>query len=250
MKLISWNVCGINSTYNKGGLNEVFKLNPDIFCLQEVKNNPQNLNKEIIHKNGYNNFFYPSSKLKGQNGVATYTKYNPITLTHGFNNRFDNEGRIQKIEFEEFNLYNVYFPLGGNKESLKDKFEFYDLFTQYVQKSEKPQIICGDFNRIVAKIDGHDPESLRKTTGFLPEEEQWFKDFLNSGFIDSFRLFNTQPENYTWWTYSRNHRQLNKGYRLDYFLVNEKLKNNITNADILSNIMGSDHAPILLELEF
>lgn len=124
----------------------------------------------------------------GQSGVAIYTKYNPTSLIHGFNSSFDNEGRIQKIGYK-FNLYNVYFPLGATKESLKSKFEFYDLFMHYVNKSNKPQIICGDFNRIVSEIDGYNPDLLRKTTGFLPEEEKWVNDFLNSGFIDSFRLF-------------------------------------------------------------
>lgn len=107
---------------------------------------------------------------------------------HGFNSFFDNEGWIQKIEFDKFNLYNVYFPLGATKESLKSKFEFYDLFISYVNKSNKPQIICGDFNRIVSELEGYNPDLLRKTKGFLPEEK-WFNDFLNSGFITSFRLF-------------------------------------------------------------
>lgn len=131
----------------------------------------------MLYKKRYNNFFYPSSKQKRQNGVAIYTKYNPTSLIHGFNSSFDNEGWIQKIGFDKFNLYNVYFLLGATKESLKSKFEFYDLFMRYVNKSNKPQIICGDFNRIVSELEGYNLDLLKKNNEFSSRKRkmvQWF----------------------------------------------------------------------------
>lgn len=251
MKLISWNVNGIKSRVNDGKLDKIFELNPDIFCIQEVKNNPKELDAEILHKKDFNSFFYHGIKYNGHgSGVATYTKYDPISLKHGFCNKYDNEGRIQRLEFDEFNLYNVYFPSGAKPERLDDKFEFYDLFTKYVKKSRKPQVICGDFNRMSTELDSYDPKRHAKASGFLPEEQEWFKEFLEDGFIDSFRLFNQEGGNYTWWSNRGNLREENKGIRFDYFLVNEKLKDYISNASILSNINNQDHAPILLELEF
>ncbi len=249
MKLISWNVCGIQSRYNDGTLDEIFDLNPDIFCLQEVHQKPRNLNQEILCKKDYNGFFYPSCKYERACGVATYSKYDPISLKNGFNNhKFDVEGRIQRIEFEEFNLFNVYFPTGSGNEKFKDKSEFYDLFTKYVNKSKKPQIICGDFNRISTINDTY--HSKYNGPGFKKEEKEWFESFLNSGFVDTFRLFNKETDNYTWWSNRGTLREENKGFRFDYFLVNEQLKDNVVNASILHQIPTKDHAPISLELEF
>lgn len=254
MKLISWNVCGIQSRYDDGTLNEIFNLNPDIFCLQEVHQKPRNLNPEVYCKQGYTGFFYPSLKYKNACGVATYSKYDPINLKNGFDNlKFDVDGRIQRIEFEEFNLYNVYFPTG--KDNNKDletiyKNEFYEIFTKYVMKSKKPQVICGDFNRIASDKDVYEPENHKYTNGCKSIEKQWFNDFLSSGFIDTFRLFNKDTGNYTWWARQGDFRKENKGFRLDYFLVNEELKDNITNASILHQIPTEDHAPISLDIVF
>lgn len=249
MKLISWNVNSLRKRNETGRLNEIFDLNPDIFCVQEVKVNPKNLDPHIIHKKGYYSYFYPPSKptLNGFSGVATYTKYPPITLKHGFNNKFDVEGRIQTIEFEDFNLYNVYFPSAGD-DKFEEKCEFFELFTEYVNQSEKPQIICGDFNRGASEQDIY--KYNPRTNGFKPEEIQWFQSFLESGFVDSFRLLNKYSDKYTWWHREDKNRDKNEGLRLDYFLVNETLKDNIVNASILSKIYDGDHVPITLELEF
>ena len=257
MKLISWNINGIIARTNDGRLDKIFEFNPDIFCIQEVKANPKNLDSDIIHKKGYYDYFYPpqNPELNSFSGVAVYSRMAPISLNHGFNNKFDNEGRIQRLEFEEFNLYNVYFPAGtpygtlDKKMALEKKFEFYDLFTEYVMKSNKPQVICGDFNRIREEKDAIDPQSLRNKSGFLPKEEQWFEEFIEMGFIDSFRLFNDECGNYTWWA-DTSSKEENNGLRFDYFLVNKELKDNIKNATILSDINDKDHAPITLELEF
>lgn len=251
MKLISWNLNGIMSRVNDGTLDKLFGLDPDIFCIQEVKSKPKELDAEIVHKKGYNSFFYHGIKYNGfGSGVAVYTKEEPISLKHGFCNKFDDEGRIQRLEFDEFNLFNVYFPSGAGKERLEDKFEFYDLFTEYIKKSRKPQVICGDFNRMSTELDSYDPKRHARASGFLPDEQAWFKNFLEDGFVDTFRLFNKEGNNYTWWSNRGTLREENKGIRFDYFLVNEKLKDNITGASILSDINNKDHAPISLELEF
>lgn len=251
MKLISWNVNGINKRYETGELDEIFKLDPDIFCIQELHQKPENINKNLISINGYKNYFYPAESSKAIWGVATYTKYEPLSLKEGFgnNNKFDCEGRIQKFEFDEFELYNVYFPSGAKDERLPLKYEFYDYFTEYVKKSRKPQVICGDFNRMSTELDGWNPKNQRKNSGFLPDEEKWFKEFLEEGFIDSFRLFNQEGENYTWW-WNSDLKKENKGIRFDYFLVHEQLKDNVAGASILSHFGTRDHAPITLELEF
>lgn len=254
MKLISWNVCGIQHRINDGTLNEIFKLNPDIFCLQEVHQKPHNLDKEQIYQDGYKRFFYPSVKYDNASGVGTYSKYDPISLKNGFDIlKYDVDGRIQKIEFEYFNLYNVYFPTGKDSDKHPEtiyKMEFYDEFTKYVMKSKKPQVICGDFNRIASDKDVYEPENHKYTNGCKAMEKQWFNDFLNNGFVDTFRLFNKEPGNYTWWPPQGKFHEDNKGFRLDYFIVNEELKDNVVDAVILHQIPTKDHAPIALDLEF
>ena len=252
MRLISWNVGGFQAKYEKGGIGKVFDLNPDIFCLQEVRKNPKNLDSKMICQDDYYSYFYPPQKpeLNGFSGVATYTKYAPISLRHGFGNKFDIEGRIQTIEFEEFVLYNVYFPTGENSRKAKetnDKYEFYELFTEYVNESVKPQIICGDFNRGASKLDIYNYNS--STNGFRKEELEWFEELLESGFVDTFRYINKDSRRYTWWHKDDKNREKNEGMRLDYFIVNEELKDNITNATVLSDIYYGDHAPISLELD-
>ena len=254
MKLISWNVCGIQRRINDGTLNEIFQLNPDIFCLQEVHQKPRNMDKEQLYKEGYNSFFYPSVKYDNASGVGTYSKYDPISLKNGFNiPKYDIDGRIQRIEFEHFNLYNVYFPTGNNNNKHPEtiyKMEFYDEFTKYVMKSKKPQVICGDFNRIASDKDVYEPENHKSTNGCKKLEKEWFHDFLNKGFIDTFRLFNNESGNYTWWSNYKTLREENKGFRLDYFIVSKELKDNVVDAAILHQIPTNDHAPITLELEF
>ena len=251
MKLISWNVNGIKSRYDDGKLNDIFNLNPDIFCIQELKQKPNNLSNDILHHEGYNSYFYPTTANHDNWGTATYTKIEPITIKEGFerNNKFNREGRIQKIEFNQFELYNVYFPSGANKERKDLKYEFYDIFTRYVKKSKKPQVICGDFNRIASNIDDFNIKKHKYNIGSKKDEREWFNNFLKDGFIDTFRLFNKETGNYTYW-HNKNQKKENNGYRFDYFLVHEELKENVVDAGILSDFVTHDHAPITLELEF
>jgi len=243
MKIISWNVNGIKSTYKNGFLTELIENEkPDIICIQEVKTT------EIPEIKDYLLIGYPSSKISNLYGTAVYTKIKPISYTLGINNEeFDSEGRVIKLEFEDFDLFSVYVPSGAkSKKNLERKYLFYDLFTEYFEKSNKPTIICGDFNRIAAEIDAKRPELMKNKSGFMHEEQEWFRDILTR-YVDAFRLFHKEGDNYSWWA-RKSFREDNKGLRLDYFLVSNSIKNKLTDSYILPEQLGSDHAPIALEL--
>lgn len=255
MKIISWNVNGLESTYNRGCLKELFKEeNPDILCIQEVK-----CKQELPKFEDYHVFNNPSNERGG--GVAIYSKIKPTG--HQKNMwplRFDSPGRILTLKFQDFNLITVYAPSGASDvDNLCFKYMFYDKFTQYIGKSDKPAIICGDFNRISQKIDAKNPDEMRKKSGFLPQEEAWFNYILNSGYIDAFRCCNKDEVKFSWWPYGRKAREKNNGLRLDYFLVSKELKDNLEGSDILECRKCkkyekykecSDHAPIVLKLKF
>lgn len=246
MKIVSWNVNGIESTYKDGCLEELIKNEtPDILCIQEVKSK-----KELPKLEGYDYVYNNPSKEKGS-GVAIYSKIKPIRDQNSMLPlRFDPNGRILTLEFPEFNLITVYFPSGASDvDNLCYKYLFYDKFTQYIEKLEKPAIICGDFNRISQEIDAPNPEEMRKKSGFLPQEEAWFNYILND-YIDAFRHVNKDDVKFSWWPYGRGAREKNQGLRLDYFLVNKEIKFNSISSDILINQKGSDHAPIVLEVDF
>ncbi len=243
MKIISWNVNGIKSTNKDGHLINLIKNeNPDILCIQEVKTT------EIPEIDGYSLYGYPSSIKKHPYGTAVYTKIEPISHKFGIKDEeFDKEGRVIRLEFEDFNLFNVYVPSGAkSKEKLERKYRFYDIFTEYFEKSDKPTIVCGDFNRISHEIDAKRPELMKNKSGFMPEEQEWFKDILTR-YVDAFRLFNQDGDNYTWWA-RKSFREENKGLRLDYFLVSNSFENKLADSYIIQSQLGSDHAPIALEL--
>ena len=243
MKIISWNVNGLKSIVEKGFLEEIIAQDPDILCLQEVKST------EIPEIENYISYNYPASELVNFYGTAVYTKIEPLSVRKGFGDKeFDAEGRVIRMEFENFYLYNVYCPSGASSpERLDRKNRFYDEFTKYVYKSNKPSIICGDFNRISAEIDAKNPKNIKGKSGFLPEEQEWFKEILTK-YVDAFRKFNPNGDNFTWWPNRKGFREENKGYRFDYFLVSNTFENTLTGSYILKDQMGSDHAPITLEL--
>ncbi|WP_405306247.1 exodeoxyribonuclease III [Methanobrevibacter sp.] len=243
MKIISWNVNGLKSIIEKGFLEEIIAQDPDILCLQEVKST------EIPEIENYISYNYPASELVNFYGTAIYTKVEPLSVRKGFGDKeFDAEGRVIRMEFENFYLYNVYCPSGASsQERLDRKFRFYDEFTEYVYKSNKPSIICGDFNRISAEIDAKNPKNIKGKSGFLPEEQEWFKEILTK-YADAFRKFHKDGDNFTWWPNRKGYREDNKGYRFDYFLVSNTFENTLTDSYILKDQMGSDHAPIVLEL--
>lgn len=243
MKIISWNVNGLKSIIEKGFLEEIIAQDPDILCLQEVKST------EIPEIENYISYNYPASELVNFYGTAIYTKVEPLSVRKGFGDKeFDAEGRVIRMEFENFYLYNVYCPSGASsQERLGRKFRFYDEFTEYVYKSNKPSIICGDFNRISAEIDAKNPKNIKGKSGFLPEEQEWFKEILTK-YVDAFRKFHDDGDNFTWWPNRKGFREENNEYRFDYFLVSNTFENTLTESYILKDQMGSDHAPIVLEL--
>ena len=243
MKIISWNVNGLKSIIENGFFEEIIDQDPDILCLQEVKST------EIPEIENYISYNYPASELVNLYGTAIYTKVEPLSVRKGFGDKeFDAEGRIIRMEFENFYLYNVYCPSGASSpERLDRKFRFYDEFTEYVNKSNKPSIICGDFNRISAEIDAKNPKNIKGKSGFLPEEQEWFKEILTR-YVDAFRKFHPEGDNFSWWPNRKGYREDNKGYRFDYFLVSNTFENTLTDSYILKDQMGSDHAPIVLEL--
>lgn len=254
IKLISWNVNGIRASYKKGLLDWFKKENPDMLCLQETKAHPEQLVDELKNVDGYDSYF-SSAEKKGYSGVATYTKIKPMNIQNGLGiKKFDSEGRFIITEFEEFTLFNIYFPNGkASDERLQYKMDFYDAFLKHCKKllkQNKKIVVCGDVNTAHKEIDLARPKENSQISGFLPQEREWIDKFLAAGFLDTFRIFNNEAENYTWWDMVTRARDRNVGWRIDYFYASENLKRNIVSASIHSEVMGSDHCPIELQLKF
>lgn len=252
--IISWNVNGLRAIHKKGFLDWLKNTQPDILCLQETKSTPEQLPDELKNVPGYEVYF-SSAERKGYSGVAIYTKIKPQQIRTGFGiEKFDSEGRILQTDFDNFTLFNIYFPNGKSKpERLKYKLDFYDSFLQYsaeLRNQGRKIVVCGDVNTAHTEIDLSRPKQNAKTSGFLPEERAWIDKFLATGYVDSLRVFHPEPEIYTWWDYKTRGRERNVGWRIDYFFVDEKLKKNLKSVRTLTDIMGSDHCPIGIELEF
>ena len=253
-QLLSWNVNGIRAIYKKGFLDWFKKENPDILCLQETKAHPDQLVDELKNVDGYESFF-SAAERKGYSGVVTYTKLKPIKVQQGIGKKeFDSEGRFIITEFDDFTLFNIYFPNGkASKERLQYKMDFYDAFLKHCKKlikQDKKIVVCGDVNTAHKEIDIARPKENSDVSGFLPQEREWIDKFLAAGFLDTFRMFNNEPDQYTWWDMITRARERNVGWRIDYFYASKNLKNNIKSASIHSSVMGSDHCPIELELKF
>lgn len=253
--ILSWNVNGLRAIHKKGFLDWFIKTNPDILCLQETKATPEQLPKELLKVNGYNSYFSSSVVKKGYSGVAIYTKETPLKVEHGFGiPKFDDEGRIVVAHYDKFILINIYYPNGkASMERLQYKMDFYDAFLDFaddlVKKGNK-LIICGDVNTAHKEIDLARPKENENISGFLPIEREWMDKFLSHGYIDTFRMFNNEPNHYTWWDMQSRARERNVGWRIDYFFVSENLRDNVKDAFISSEVMGSDHCPIGLIVEF
>jgi len=254
LRLLSWNVNGIRAIQKKGFLDWFKTANPDILCLQETKAHPDQLDDALKNVDGYESHF-SSAEKKGYSGVVTYTKLKPKNVQQGIGiKEFDSEGRFIVTEFDEFTLFNIYFPNGkASSERLKYKMGFYDAFLKHCKqllKQNKKIVVCGDVNTAHKEIDLARPKENSVISGFLPQEREWIDKFLEAGFLDTFRMFNNEPEQYTWWDMVTRARERNVGWRIDYFYISENLKKNIVSASIHSSIMGSDHCPIELELKF
>jgi len=253
IKMLSWNVNGLRAIYKKGVLDWLAKTGPDILCLQETKAQQEQLPPELLEIDGYHTY-YVSAERKGYSGVALYTRENPRNIKSGLGiERFDIEGRTLIAEYDKFVLFNIYYPNGkASEERLQYKLDYYEAFLEYVDKLKKKKknlVICGDVNTAHRAIDLARPKQNEKVSGFLPEERAWMDRFFEQGFIDTFRLFNDQPAQYTWWDMKSRARDRNVGWRIDYFFVSEAMKKNVRNAFILPEVMGSDHCPVGLEIE-
>lgn len=257
MKIASWNVNGIRACYNKGLLEFIETNSPDILCLQETKAHPGQL-VDAIKNFGHFRFRHWSSSAikKGYSGTVTCANRPPLKTYEGMGiKKFDWEGRFVITEYESFILLNIYFPNGSLTEErhlFKQEFLIrFSFFADSLQKNQKkPLIVLGDYNTAPLDIDVYSPETLQKISGFLPEERKWFSDFLNQGFIDVFRYFYPkQKEAFTWWSYRENARAMNRGWRIDHICVSEQLKNNLKDIKIYQDQRGSDHVPIVMEID-
>ena len=226
---------------------------PDIVSIQETKASPDQLPEEIKSISGYHSYFVAAER-KGYSGVALYAKPEPQLVAKGFGNlEFDVEGRTIIADYDDFLLYNIYFPNGkSSKERLQYKLAFYDTLLDHLDgilKKDRKVIVCGDVNTAHNEIDLARPKENRKISGFLPEERAWIDRLIQVGFHDAFRIFNNEGGNYTWWDMKTSARERNVGWRIDYFFISNNLYENIRAASIFSDVMGSDHCPISIELE-
>lgn len=252
MKLITFNINGIRSGIKKGIIPWLLSENPDILCLQEIKLSETDLVEDQFKELGYECFWHPAKK-RGYSGVATLTKISPVNVYYTMgNDLYDDEGRSLIMELDNVVLINTYFPSGSSGEARQEfKYKFlkdYTAFINTIKKQGKPTIICGDVNICHQEIDIHNPKSNKNTSGFLPEEREWVSNFLAAGYVDAFRKFNTDPHHYTWWTYRAGARQNNKGWRIDYFFVDQTIENKIKSSHILSDVVMSDHCPVTLNI--
>jgi len=253
IKMLSWNVNGLRAAYKKGFMEIFTAQGPDILCLQETKAQEDQLPSGLRHVAGYKAYF-SSAEKKGYSGVALYTKQEPFEVSYELGTtKFDGEGRIIASDFGDFMLFNVYFPNGkASKERLDFKMGFYDIFLDHLDALKaqgKKLIICGDVNTAHRKIDLARPKENEKVSGFLPQERAWIDKLIEHGYLDTFRMFSDQPGQYTWWDMKTKARERNVGWRIDYFFASDNLKDNITSAFILPEVMGSDHCPIGIELD-
>ena len=247
-KLVSWNVNGIRACINKGFLDFFNEVDADIFCLQEIKLSPDQLKLDLDGYQQYYNF----AEKKGYSGSAVFTKIPPLNCTYGMGiSLHDHEGRMITLEFEDFYLVNVYTPNSKQDlERLDYRMEWENDFRDYLKSldDKKPVILCGDLNVAHQEIDLKNPKANRHHAGFTDEERAKFSQLLESGFIDTYRFFYPDRESYSWWSYRFNARSKNVGWRIDYFIVSKRLKDQLLGAEIHASVIGSDHCPVELKL--
>ncbi len=253
-KIISYNVNGIRAAVRKGFLDWMKAVDADIICIQETKAQPDQIPVFEFAELGYQSFVYSAQK-KGYSGVAILSKTKPDHVEYGMGiPEYDYEGRMIRTDYGDVSVISVYHPSGSSSDLRQAfKMQWLEDFHNYINelKKERPNlIISGDYNICHKPIDIHDPVRNAKNSGFLPEEREWISKFMDSGFIDSFRYFNDQPHNYTWWSYRANARSKNLGWRIDYHMVSEPLESKLKSALILPDAMHSDHCPLVVEVGF
>lgn len=253
MKIYSWNVNGLRAIEKKGFIDWVKEEQPDILCIQETKIQNDQIEDKLKNIKGYKVYFSCADR-KGYSGVATYSKEEPISVSYGIGiNKFDSEGRILICEYDRFILFNIYFPNGqSNEERLNYKLEFYDTLFKYcdeLRNNGKKLIVCGDYNIAHNEIDLKNPKANSNTSGFLPIEREWIDNIIERGYIDTFRHFNPDEVKYSWWSYRFNARKNNAGWRIDYHFVSDNMIDEVEGVDILNEVIGSDHCPVVLILK-
>ena len=255
MKIISYNVNGIRAAINKEFFAWLQATDADVICLQEIKATPEQIvDIVILEQLGYKHYWFPAEK-KGYSGTAIFSKIEPNHVEYGCGiEEYDREGRIIRADFDECSVISAYFPSGSSGDIRQVfKYKFLDDIADYIArlKADFPKlVISGDYNICHKAIDIHNPKSNANSSGFLPEERAWMDSFIHLGFIDTFRHFNPDPHNYTWWSYRAGARSKNLGWRIDYHMVTAELEKNLKRAAIIPEAKHSDHCPILLELSF
>ncbi|HPF87285.1 MAG TPA: exodeoxyribonuclease III [Candidatus Limiplasma sp.] len=250
MKLISWNVNGLRACITKGFMDYFNRVDADFFCIQETKLQPHQIE---LNPEGYQ-VFWNSAEKKGYSGTAIFTKHTPLSVAYGLGlDEHDHEGRVITLEYEGFYLVTVYTP-NSKRELLRLDYRMVweDAFADYLQSldAKKPVIVCGDMNVAHQEIDLKNPKTNVNNAGFTPQEREKMTTLLSRGFIDTFRrLHPDEIDRYSWWSYMMKSRDRNIGWRIDYFLVSERLASKIANADIDDQVPGSDHCPVTLELD-
>ena len=252
MKIISYNVNGIRAAMKKGFIDWLTSANPDVICLQEIKAMKEQVDIEAIENAGYKYNYWFSAQKKGYSGVAILSKIEPSHIEYGTGiESMDFEGRNIRADFDGISVMSMYLPSGTNSARLAHKFEYMDMVHTYLNDLRKTRpnlVVLGDYNICHEAIDIHNPK-MKGVSGFLPEEREWLGNFVDSGFIDSFRHLHPEKQEFSWWSYRANSRANNKGWRLDYAMVSNPLQENIKRSVILSEAVHSDHCPILVEIE-
>ncbi len=254
MRLLSWNVNGLRAIYKKNFLEWFDSEQADMYCIQETKSHLDQLPKKLIERPDYNGYFAQAER-KGYSGVALWSKVIPEKVSYELGlPRFDKEGRLIEAEYQDIILFNVYFPNGkASKERLQYKMDYYETFLKRIAdllREGKKIVICGDVNTAHQEIDLARPKENEKISGFLPIEREWIDRLIKLGFIDTFRHFHPGPGQYSWWDYKTRARERNVGWRIDYFFISNNLKDNLKSAFIQSEVTGSDHCPIGIDLIF
>jgi len=254
VRALSWNVNGLRAIARHGDFLPFLEAeSPDILCLQEIKSLVEQLPPELRHVDGYHAYFNPAER-KGYSGTAIYTKEEPVDVIYGLGiPEFDVEGRVLIAEYSSFTLMSIYYPNGKmSAERLAYKMRFYDAFLQvadgFVQAGQN-LVICGDVNTAHTDDDIARPKENAKISGFLPEERAWMDEFLGHGYVDTFRMFDDRPAQYSYWDLKSRARERDVGWRIDYFFVNDTFKKNVTSAWIMPQVLGSDHCPIGITIE-
>jgi exodeoxyribonuclease-3 len=253
VRILCWNVNGIRAVSKKGFPEWLHRESPDILCVEEIKAQQEQLGNDLREPGGYH-VYWNSAEKKGYSGVAIFSRDKPTRLQYSFGvRRFDDEGRLIIAEYPGFILFNMYFPNGKlSKERLDYKMDFYESFLDFIDpllKEDKRLVVCGDFNTAHHEIDLARPRENEKVSGFLPIERAWMDKFVDHGFVDTFRHFNKEPSQYTWWDLKTRARERDVGWRIDYIFISANLLGALTGAFIMPEIMGSDHCPIGIELD-